>query len=99
MCVFFPLVLALMAAVWALPVALPVAVAWDAALLVGLGVLVARMRRPVNTLQGVPVGALTGRGCPACGSCRTTPWMSGRTPLGLHCQACDRRTPGPGRAP
>jgi hypothetical protein len=37
MCVFFPLVLALMAAVWALPVPLWVAVAWDAALLVALG--------------------------------------------------------------
>lgn len=99
MCVFFPLVLALMAAVWALPVPMWVAVAWDAALLVALGVLVARMRRPITVLQGVPVAALRGRLCPACGSPETLPWMNGRTPMGLHCQACDRRSPGPGRAP
>jgi hypothetical protein len=94
MCVFFPLILGLMAGIWALPVSAPFAIAWDAALLVGLGVLVGRMRRAPDTIGGVPLAALAGRPCPACGSVDTHPWMSGRTPLGLHCRGCDRRTPG-----
>ena len=94
MCVFFPLILGLMAGIWALPVSTPVAVVWDLALLLALGVLVARMRKAPDTVGGVPVSALIGRPCPACGSVDTQPWMSGRTPLGLHCKGCDRRTPG-----
>lgn len=94
MCLFFPLFLGLMAAIWALPVGPEVAIAWDLALAIGLGVLIARMRKPPNTLNGVPVDSLAGRPCPACGSTETRPWMSGRTPLGLHCAACNRRTPG-----
>lgn len=94
MCVFFPLLVLLGGAVWLLPVPLPFALAWDAALLGLLGVLVARLRRVPDSLGGVPLTALSGRPCPACGSDQTRPWMSGKTPLGLHCQACDRRTPG-----
>lgn len=94
MCVFFPLALGLMAAVWALPVSLEVAVAWDLALLVALGVMVAPMRKAPDTLGGVPLSELAGRPCPSCASTQTVAWMSGRTPLGVHCQRCNRRTPG-----
>jgi len=99
MCVFFPLLVALMAAVWAFPLPIWFAVAWDATLLVALFAIISRMRQPIAALQGVPVAALPGRGCPACGSRETDAWMNGGTPMGLHCRACDRRTPGPGRAP
>lgn len=94
MCVFFPLVLGLMAGIWAFPVSAAVGLGWDLLWAVALGLLIARMRRPPNTLNGVPVSSLPGRPCPACGSQNTQVWMSGRTPLGVHCAACDRRTPG-----
>lgn len=94
MCVFFPLILGLMAAVWALPVDPTFAAIWDLVLLVALGVLVARLRRAPDRLGGVHVADLAGHPCPACASCETEAWMSGRTPVGLHCRACGRRTPG-----
>jgi hypothetical protein len=93
-CVFFPLLLLLGAAVWALPVPTPVALGWNAALLFGLGVLIQRMRQPPSAVQGLGERDLAGLACPACGSTQTSAWKSGATVLGLKCDACDRRTPG-----
>jgi len=93
-CVFFPLLLLLGAAVWALPVPTPVALGWNAALLVGLLVLVQRMRQAPTAVEGMAEADLAGLPCPACGSTRTTAWKTGATVLGLKCDACERRTPG-----
>jgi len=94
MCVFFPLLLLIGAAVWALPVPIGVALAWDAALLLGLLVLVRRMRQAPTAVEGMREADLAGQRCPACGSTCTTAWKSGATVLGLKCNACERRTPG-----
>ncbi len=94
MCVFFPPILAVGLVVWFLPLPLAFVIAWDTALLIALGVMVARFRTPPKTVAGLTLAELTGHPCPACGSTDTLPWMTGRTPIGLLCKACDRRTPG-----
>ena len=94
MCVFFPLLLLLGAAVWALPVSAAMALGWNALLLLALAVLLQRMRQAPTAVQGMAEADLAGLPCPACGSTRTTAWKTGATVLGLKCDACERRTPG-----
>ena len=94
MCVFFPLFLLLVVGVPFLPAPLPFIVLVEFLLFGVLLILVARLRRRPTTVGGLTLELLTGRPCPACGSTATRPWMSGQTPLGLHCGACGRRTAG-----
>ncbi|MFZ4735351.1 MAG: hypothetical protein ACOYM9_05380 [Bradymonadia bacterium] len=94
MCVFFPLVLLLGAVVWILPIPNPFSIAWNVLLLVGIVVVVRRMRQAPSAVPGLGAEDLRGAACPSCGSTETEAWKTGATVLGLKCNACQRRTPG-----
>ena len=65
MCVFFPLVLLLGAVVWILPIPNPFSIAWNVLLLVGIVVVVRRMRQAPSAVPGLGAEDLRGAACPS----------------------------------
>lgn len=92
MCALIPLLLLVAVAPWPLGAPLWLALLVDAMVVGGLAWLWYAISKPVEAVGGVPVGDLPGHPCPACGATRTVPWMQGRLPLGLKCEACGRRS-------